>query len=418
VTALAAVLLAFAVTTAHAAFPGKNGKIAYNTLWVGPHAFFTPPDIYTVDPTGGDPLRLTTDESSSGATWSPDGKRIAFSSGRDSTSYRNDIYTMNADGTDVVRLTTDPATDHQPAWSPDGKKIAFVSFRNEPNLSDCDSSPDGCNWELYVVNSDGSGETRLTDSPGQDTEPSWSPDSKRIAFSSERDGNFEIYAMNVDGTGITRLTNDGRKDSSPQWSPLGGEIAFVREEPPVSYFDPVPHVYVMSIDGSGVRRLIDSGPYYEKEPAWSPDGHRIAFVAFVFQEQIHVANSAGSGHIALTDDQSPDPNYLDYGIYNRDPTWSPDGVQIAFTHTDCPYYCDYSKLQVVNADGGGGRTTVATNAAQQPDWQPLPGPQRSDYRNASHYCKALREFLGDEAFRNRYGGGANAHGKCVSSDRR
>jgi hypothetical protein len=62
------------------------------------------------------------------------------------------------------------------------------------------------------------------------------------------------------------------------------------------------------------------------------------------------------------------------------------------------------------------RLTDSSSAEVTPDWQPLPGPQRGDYKNASHYCKALREFLGDAAFRNRFGGDANAHGKCVSAN--
>ena len=78
--------------------------------------------------------------------------------------------------------------------STDGTKIAFVSNR------------DG-NYEIYVMNSDGTGQTRLTHDPGEDTWPVWSPDGRRIAFASDRDGNYEIYVMNADGTNQTRLTN-------------------------------------------------------------------------------------------------------------------------------------------------------------------------------------------------------------------
>jgi Tol biopolymer transport system component len=171
----------------------------------------------------------------------------------------------------------------------------------------------------------------------------------------------------------------------------------------------------MGADGSGVTELPFPGTNTRSDPAWSPDGHRISFVVFAGQYQIHVARPDGSEHLALTSDQAPVPGYTG-SISNRAPTFSPDGTKVAFTHIECPFYRDYSRLQVVNADGSGGRATVADNAAQEPDWQLVVGPQRGDYKNAAHFCKALREFLGDEAFRSRYGGGANAHGKCVSAN--
>ena len=413
---LAATLL-FSAAPAQATFPGKNGKLVYYTSWTGPHTFFTPPDIYTVDPDGSNGARLTTDERSSSPVWSPDGKRIAFSSSRDRSDHGSSVYTMNADGGDVRRLTNQPPrNDYQPTWSPDGKRIAFIGSRVLPEPDSCASAPEGCNFEIYVVNADGIGETRLTNSAGIDRNPSWSPDGNRVVFESKRDGNYEIYAVNADGTGITRLTNDPRNDGDPQWSPLGDEIAFDRATAVTPYSD-VFHVNIMRSDGSGVSELPVPGSFRRAEPTWSPDGHWIAFVAFDGQDQIHAVRADGSDHLALTNDQVPVPDYPGY-ITNRAPTFSPDSTKVAFTHVECPFYCDYSQLQVVNADGSGGRTTVSGNAAQQPDWQPIVGPQRTDYKNAAQFCKALREFLGDEAFRNRYGGGANSHGKCVSGDRR
>ena len=76
--------------------------------------------------------------------------------------------------------------------------------------------------------------------------------------------------------------------------------------------------------------------------------------------------------------------------------------------------CGNPILATINPDGTGG--AFVSNGGE-PDWQPV-GPQRSDYKNVAQFCKALREFLGDATFRNRYGGGANAHGKCVSGDGR
>jgi Tol biopolymer transport system component len=131
------------------------------------------------------------------------GTRIAFSSNRDGNY---EIYLMNADGSRAERLTTDPADDFSPAWSPDATVVAF------------DRDTDGNNFEIYLVNADGSGLQRLTDGPAGDLSPAWSPDGTRLAFFSDRDGNFEIYLMNADGSDAQRLTDDAG-DVEPNWTP-------------------------------------------------------------------------------------------------------------------------------------------------------------------------------------------------------
>jgi Tol biopolymer transport system component len=89
-------------------------------------------------------------------------------------------------------------------WSPDGSQIAFVSNR------------DG-NSEIYVMNSDGTGLTRLTDNPDDDVNPRWSPDGSMIAFWTNRNGDSEIYVMNADGTGQVNVTRDARLDEEHAW---------------------------------------------------------------------------------------------------------------------------------------------------------------------------------------------------------
>jgi TolB protein len=235
-------------------------------------------------------------------SWSPDGRQIAFTSFRHG---RGDIFVMNTDGSGERRITSNPTHDDLATWSPDGSRIAFVSSR------------DG-NLELYVMNADGSGQTRLTTNPEEDFSPSWSPDGRRIAFRSNRDDNGEIYTMNADGTALTRLTFHTASDHSPAWGP-DGRIAFVSTRQGTG-------IYVMNADGSGVRRLSTFAPNRnEYRPSWSPDGSRIAFQADrdtpIGNTEIYVMNADGTGQQRLTD----------YPGHDDWPVWSPDGNSIAFS---------------------------------------------------------------------------------------
>ena len=111
-----------------------------------------------------------------------------------------------ADGSNLTRLTNNPGDDDEPVWSPDGQRIAFTSDR------------DGIN-AIYVMNADGSNQTRLTAAQiERNDEPAWSPDGQYIVFESRRDGNPEIYVMNADGSNQTRLTNDPGADRRPDWT--------------------------------------------------------------------------------------------------------------------------------------------------------------------------------------------------------
>ena len=136
--------------------------------------------------------------------------KIAFKSNRDGAF---EVYTMNPDGSGQTRLTNSPNEDGWPSWSPDGTEIAFMSHR--------DGNP-----EIYVMNSDGTNQTRLTNNGAEDSWPFWSPDGTKIAFSSKRDDPFDIYVMNADGTNPTRITNNPAEDNWSCWSPDGAKLPF------------------------------------------------------------------------------------------------------------------------------------------------------------------------------------------------
>lgn len=215
--------------------------------------------IYVMDADGKNRTKVIDPPGARSPSWSPDGKRIVY-------AVIAGIFVVGADGTNltpVVYLDSvfGPLFDW-PSYSPDGTKILFASQREEK-------------WQIYVVNVDGSNETRLSpDEAKYEYRPSWSPDGTRIAFDSYRDGNREIYVMNADGSNPIRLTEDPPRhrygDCSPAWSPDGSRIAFISDR------DGQPDIYIMNADGSNVTRLTDNS-IYEISLTWSPDGRKIAF---------------------------------------------------------------------------------------------------------------------------------------------
>ncbi len=165
-------------------------------------------------------------------TWSHDGKQIAFQS--DNGGAERDIYVMNADGTNKKNITSSSGGNHvSPAWSPDGTKIAFSSYRGDTYDANGKLTP---NSDIYVINADGTGsETRLTDHPMEDFEANWSPDGKQIVFTGHHDQvsqytwDYDVFVMNADGSEETNLTPDPPVDSGEggaAWSPDGKKIVY------------------------------------------------------------------------------------------------------------------------------------------------------------------------------------------------
>ena len=195
-------------------------------------------------------------------TWSPDGRHLAFVGNFAFASERDfnwDIYVMDSDGSNLRRLTDHSASGWFLSWSPDGRHLAFASERD-------------FNWDIYVMDSDGSNLRRLTDHPRWDGFPSWSPDGRHLVFSSRRDGNWDIYVMDSDGSNLRRLTNHRADEWSPSWSPDGRHIVFHSNR------DGNYDIYVMDSDGGNLRRLTNH-PRWDGFPSWSPDGRHLVFMS-------------------------------------------------------------------------------------------------------------------------------------------
>jgi Tol biopolymer transport system component len=264
--------------------------------------------------------------------WSRDGTRIVYVSGPPFLLLSREIFRMNADGSGQTDLTNNPWTDDvDPSWAPGGERIAFAS---RPKCCPWPNTRADYHFHIYVMNPDGSAQTRLTSGQVDDRNPDWSPDGRRIAFN--RDG--DVYVMNADGSGLMRLTSFGAGCSScaPSWSPDGSRIAFGG-------------VLVMNADGSGQTRLT----YWGSDPTWSPDGSRIAFSRwYEFQGTKTWVMDADGGNETLLSD---------YGGAGLE--WSPDGTRIAFGGND---------VGVINADGSNptNLSNYPFGGDASPAWSP------------------------------------------------
>ena len=261
---------------------------------------------------------------------------IAYVSGRPGAT---DLYVMDAANGRSHRVTRDRADAGSPAWSPDGSRIAFASNR------------DAFGMNIWVVAAEGGTPVKHTQLGG--TTPDWSPDGTRIVFGSHRDFNGEIYVMNADGPGQTRLTNTSdASEQEPVWSPNGSKIAYT------SHRAGAAHIWVMNADGTGQVQLTSlTDGSINLSPAWSPDGTKIVFTAFrAGRQDLYTMNADGTNQTRITDTTT--------GAENA-PCWSTRGIVFTGHPGGTP------TLFLINPDGTGlTQLSRGSTPSYEPAWKP------------------------------------------------
>lgn len=261
--------------------------------------------------------------------------KIAFVAKQGQSS---DIYTINFDGSGLTKVTNFGSVTLSPRWSPDGETIGFISYK--------DGNPD-----LYFRRLLDYSTRKVSGFRGLNLLGGWSPDGKKLLLTLSKDGNEEIYEADLSDRQLKRLTREHSIDVSPVWSPDGSRIAFVSNR------SGSPQIFVMNSDGSRVRRLTYEGSY-NTSPAWSPGGGRIAYEGMKGGRfRIFTIGENGGGLTPIGPDAGD----------NESPSWSPDGRYLAFSQRGR----GAGKIAVMNANGTNIRVLYESRSGCiSPAWSP------------------------------------------------
>jgi serine/threonine protein kinase/Tol biopolymer transport system component len=283
--------------------------------------------------------------------------QIAFASDRSGIPQ---IYLMNTDGSQLTALTNTDTGACQPAWSPDGTQLVFISPCRARGDFYESAYPDS---SLYLMNADGTEVSKLTPGPESNFDPAWSADGTRIAFTSLRDGHKQIYSLNVNSLVETRLTNTQPEieTSQPTWSPFGNQIAYVVKR--VGAYQ----IWTMSDTGKDNAQLVRSGQnLWDFLPHWSPDGTTILFSQ---------RNTGVSRPWLMTinlQDSEQGPSRLNFPTPFEDVEFSPDSVWLVFEGMDTEANRD---IYLISKAGGNlTRLTNDTRVDFDPTWRPAQNP--------------------------------------------
>ncbi len=261
--------------------------------------------------------------------------KITFVSNRDGN---DEIYMMDYDGAGQTRITFNKVKDYMPAWSPDQRSIVYTSYKKG-------------NADLFIRNIY-EGTEIIVATKGTNFSGAFAPDGKKVAFCSSlsEEGNAEIYVLDLKSMKTRRLTYNSATETAPSWSPTGREIAFTTDR----LGSGAPQIYIMDAEGTNVRKVSFGGNYHDA-PSWSPTGDRIVFVSRVNNIfDLYVLNLRTNQIAKLTESNAR----------NETPSWSPDGRHIVFSSNLS------GSIQIYSIDYDGANRKRLTNLGQNklPNW--------------------------------------------------
>ncbi len=268
--------------------PHPSGKVIYQTNEFGNF------EIISIDPDSKKTVRLTNNSANDfSPTYISDTDQVGFISDRNNFW---GLYTMNLSGENIKAVvnTKNIALDY-PDWSSDGNFIAASL------VEDCKYQQANCIYDIYTMNSEGNSFQKLTETAASEWVPDWSPDSRKIAFASDRDGDSEIYVMDKDGTNLEKLTDNRGYDGRPRWSPDGKTISFETDQDGGDW-----DIYIMNTDGSTPRPITSNGTN-DFSQSWSPDGNWLVYVSNADGDnEIFIVDINGQNQLRLTTNDNND----------------------------------------------------------------------------------------------------------------